>query len=164
VVAALGKSKAASAVVNQVLSEYAERGVFRSFSEVANRGGRREYRFFWLYNLQFTLVFDEARRELSFRKLLPGIAAGSAIDCELKEYLAGLSSKDRVEHRRLDTEKLQLRYSNQRGTVSIKFLMVDEDYEYAVKKSINLVNEVFLSFLNVRFPEYMIEKFKLSDE
>lgn len=147
-----------------VLSEYAERGVFRSFSEVAGRAGKTEFRFYWLFNLPFQLAFDESRGELVFRKLLPGIAAGSQIEKELKAFLDELSSEDRVPHRRLDLKKTTLRYANQRGTVALKFRVLDGDCEYGTRRAVNLVNEVFLSFLNVRFPEYMIEKFKLSDE
>jgi len=38
------------------------------------------------------------------------------------------------------------------------------DYEYAVKRAINLVNELFVGFLNLRYPEYMIKAFRLPEE
>ena len=151
-------------VTKQVLEEYAERGVFRSFSQIASKRECDEFRFYWLFNLPFHLVHDRTRGELSFKKLLPGIAAGSPIELELRAFLDSLTAPDRVEHRRIDTSKLKVRISNLRGTVTLKFKVVGGDYEYAVRKAINAVNEVFLTFLNVRFPEYMIDKFKLSDE
>ena len=150
--------------VKKVLATYAERGVFRSFSQVAGEKGKAEFRFHWLWNLPFHLTFDAQRRELSFRKLLPGVAPGSQLEADLNAFIEGLSSPERPEHRRIDTARLMLRYSNQRGTVALTFRILGADYEYAVRKAVNVVNEIFLDFLNARFPEYMVEKFKLPEE
>ncbi len=150
--------------VKQILKSYAERGMFRSFSQTAHTNGKAEFRFFWLYNLPFHVIFDQKRGALSFRKLLPGVPPGSQLEAELKTFIRSLASPDRVEHRRLDPARLSVAYVNRDGTVALTFLVTRDDYEYGVKKAINVVNEVFLSFLNVRFPEYMIEKFKLSED
>jgi len=150
--------------VKQILRSYAERGVFRSFSQTADAGGIAAFRFFWLYNLPFHVVFDQKRGALSFRKLLPGVPAGSRIETELKAFIQSMALPDRVEHRRLDPARLSVAYVNKRGAVALTFVVSGDDYEYGVRKAVNVVNEVFLSFLNVRFPEYMIEKFKLSED
>jgi hypothetical protein len=150
--------------VKQILKSYAERGVFRSFSQTAAADGIAEYRFFWLYNLPFRVIFDRRRSALSFRKLLPGVPEGSQLETELKDFVRSLANEDRVEHRRVDPQRLAIAYVNKNDCVALTFLIAEEDYEYGVPKAINVVNEVFLSFMNVRFPEYMIEKFKLPED
>ena len=155
---------ASPAHVKKILASYAERGVFRSFSQVAGGKGQAEFRFNWLWSLPFHLTFDAQRGALSFRKLLPGIPAGSQLEAELKAFIDSLSSEDRPEHRRMDRSRLTLRYSNLRGTVTLTFRILGKDCEYGVRKALMIVNEVFLSFLNVRFPEYMVEKFKLPED
>ena len=152
------------AQVKTVLSSYAERGVFRSFSQVASENGKAEFHFHWLWNLPFHVAFDPANATLSFRKLLPGIKRGSQLESELKEFIDGFSDGTRVEHRGVDRSRVAIRYANQRGTVSLSFRMAGNDCEYGVRKAVNVVNEIFLEFLNARYPEYMAAKFKLPEE
>ena len=40
----------------------------------------------------------------------------------------------------------------------------DGDYEYGVKKAINLVSEIFLSFLNAQHPRYLVEEFQRPED
>jgi hypothetical protein len=150
--------------VKQILRSYAERGVFRSFSQTAAANGIAEYRFFWLYNLPFRVVFDANRRALSFRNLLPCVARDSQSETELKDFIRSLANSDRLEHRRVDPSRLSIAYVNRESRVALTFLIAEADYEYGVTKAINVVNEVFLTFVNVRFPEYMIEQFKLPED
>jgi hypothetical protein len=147
-------------VVSSQLQAYAQRGVFRSFSQTATG----EFRFTWLWNLPFRLSFDAKRGALDFKKLLPNIPAGSDLNTELKTFIKNCSSPDRPEHRRLDRQRVSVRYSNRSGTIGLTFLVLKNDYEYGVKKAINVVNEVFAGFLNVRYPEYMIENFHMPEE
>jgi hypothetical protein len=150
--------------VKKILASYAERGVFRSFSQVPGEKGKAEFRFNWLWNLPFHLTFDPVTATLSFRKLLPGIPRGTQFETELKQFIGDFSEAARPDHRRIDPVRLSLRYSNQRGTVALTFRILEREYEYGVRKAVNVVNEIFLSFLNVRFPEYMAAKFKLPEE
>ena len=139
------------------LERYAARGVFRSFSQTAPD----EFRFRWLWNLPFHITFDRARGALRFPDLLTGIRRGSALETELKAALRAICAADRPEHRRIDARRLSVRYSNRRGAVSLSFVVLGNDYEYGVQKAINVVNEIFVGFLNVRHPEYMAESFHL---
>jgi hypothetical protein len=82
----------------------------------------------------------------------------------LKAFLKDCSSAGRPGHRRIDRDQVSVRFSNRRGTVSLSFLVTGGDYEYAVKRAINLVNELFVGFLNLRYPEYMIKAFRLPEE
>jgi hypothetical protein len=153
------KSKQPLAIVTDQLKTYARRGVFRSFSQTGADSKRADFRFYWLWNLPFHLTFDGKRKSLSFKNLLPGVPAGSELNTGLKAFIKSRSANDQPEHRRLDPKRVSVRYSNLRGNVSITFLVAKDEYEYGVKKALNLVNEIFVDFLNVRFPEYTAEYF-----
>lgn len=86
------------------------------------------------------------------------------MEAELKAFIASLSSMDRPEHRRIDSARVAVRYSNQRGTVGLTFLILEKDCEYGVRRAVNAVNEIFLGFVNARFPEYMVAKFRMPEE
>jgi len=151
-------------VVRTELERYAERGVFGSFSETVAKSGSVEFRFNWLWKLPFHLTFDSKPQTLTFKKLLPDVEPGSDLDAGLKAFLKDCSSAERPEHRRIDRERVSVRFSNRRGAVSLTFRVTGFDYEYAVNRAINLVNELFVGFLNLRYPEYMIKAFRLPDE
>ena len=108
--------------------------------------------------------FDGRRKALSFKKLLPNIVPGSALDTDLKAFIKGRCSPDQPEHRRLDSKRVAARYSNRQGTVNLSFLVVGNDYEYGVRKALNMVNEIFIAFLNVYYPEYLVENFRIPEE
>jgi hypothetical protein len=154
----------ALAAVSEQMKAYAHRGVFRSFHETRRDRGQTEFRFHWLWNLPFHLAFDSKRGELSFEKLLPNVLLRSKLETELRGFLKSRCSSSWPEHRRLDPKRVSIRYSNRRSTVSLTFRVAGSDYDYAVKKSLNVVNEVLACFLNVYFPEYMVKNFRLPDE
>lgn len=107
------------------------------------------------------MTFDRKAGALAFKKLLPNIPAGSDLETGLKEFLKSLGSYERPAHRRLDHARLAVRYANRRGTVTLAFVISGDDHEYAVKKALEVVNEIFLGFLNLHYPEYMAENFRL---
>ncbi|HWZ41906.1 MAG TPA: hypothetical protein VNW97_00445 [Candidatus Saccharimonadales bacterium] len=147
------------AVIGEHLQTYAQRGVFRSFSQTSADGRKAEYRFYWLWNLPFHLSFDSQRKTLTFKKLLPGVLAGSDLNAQLRAFIQDRCSSSQPEHRWVDPKRVLIRYSNRRGDVSISFLVVKNDYAYGVTKALNLINEIFVGFLNVYFPEYMVQHF-----
>ncbi|HEY6274187.1 MAG TPA: hypothetical protein VIX19_19565 [Terriglobales bacterium] len=155
----MGTRAQSRTIVSDQLETYARRGVFRSFSQTRTDGRQADFRFYWLWNLPFHLSFDGKRKTLLFKNLLPGVPARSELNTSLKSFIEGFCSKDQPEHRRLDPQRISIRYSNLRGNVSISFLVVADDYEYGVKKALNLINEIFVGFLNVQFPEYAVEHF-----
>ncbi len=151
-------------IVREQLAAYARRGVFRSFSQTRTDGRQAEFRFYWLWNLPFHLSFDGKRKTLSFKKLLPGISAGSELNTKLEAFIRSHCSSDQPEHRRLDPKRISIRYSNLRGNVSISFLVLKDHYEYGVGKALNLVSEIFVGFLNVYFPDYTAQHFRRQEE
>jgi hypothetical protein len=161
------------AVITRQLESYAERGVFRSFSRIptarqvgtqTSAADRAEFRFSWLWNLPFLMTYDRKRKAIVFPRLFPNVCTGSDLESELKAFIRKLSSRDRPEHRRLDPRRITVRYSNRGNSGSLAFLVAGNHYEYAVKKALNSVHEIFVGFLNVRHAEYMRENLRVPEE
>ena len=137
--------------VRRVFESYAQRGVFRAYSE--SRPG--EYRFTWLWNLAFRVT--EKAGTLTFHDLLPNVRARSKIETDLHAFIATCASKERPEHRRW----ISARMSTKKGLVSLVFKVTNAE---DVRKAINLVNEIFLSHLNLEHPLYVSEHLHESDD
>jgi hypothetical protein len=161
------------AVISRELESYAERGVFNSFSRIpaarpartqTSAADRAEFRFSWLWNLPFQLTFERRKKAISFPQLFPNINPGSELEAELKAFIRKLSSRDRPEHRRLDPRRIRVRYSNRGNSGSLAFLVAGNHYQYAVKKALNSVHEIFVGFLNVGHAEYMRENLQVTEE
>jgi hypothetical protein len=152
------------AIVSEQLKAYAQRGVFRSFSQTQGQGSHAEFRFYWLWDLPLCLRFDGKRKTLSFKNLLPGVAPRSELHARLKDFIHARYADYLPEHRRLDRKRVLVRCSNRQGRLSVTFLIVKQDYDYAVKKALNLVSEMFVGFLNVQFPEYMAQHFRRPED
>lgn len=158
------------ALVNSELESYARRGVFRSFSQTGGNANRGEFRFFWLWNLPFHLTVDARRKTLSFKNMLPNVPVDSELNTSLKRLVKLRSSISKQkeegdpEHRQLDSKRISIRYSNRRGHVSLIFTVTGNEYQYAVQKALNLVNEIFVGVLTVRFPEYMARHFRRQED
>jgi len=106
--------------------------VFRSFSPISSADGKTEFKFNWLWNQPFHLGFDEKRKTLTFRRLLPNLPVGSPIEVDVRAFLDEVASPQRPEHRRLDRARIVIRYSNQRGTASLAFRVLDADFAHGV--------------------------------
>jgi hypothetical protein len=146
-------------IISRQLESYAQRGVFRSYSQNANT-----FRFYWLWNLPFHLTYDIKQNALEFSKLFPNMAPGSDLEKELKAFIKEASSPDRPDHRRLDPRRVSAHYTNRRNAGSLTFLIAGKHHEYAVKQVLNLVSEIFAGFLNVCYPEYMSKNFRMPEE
>jgi len=144
------------AVVHETLEGYARRGVFGAFHQDGPR-----FRFTWLWHLPFRLHFDARRHAIAFPALFPKSAS---IATELRRFVRGCGSKERVEHRRIDPSRLKVSWVRSRGAMSLVCTVQDGDYESGVKKAINLVSEIFLSFLNAEHPQYLVEQFQRPED
>jgi hypothetical protein len=143
-------------MVHKTLHDYAQRGVFGAFHQDASR-----FRFTWLWNLPFQLQFDERRRTLTFPALFPKAAM---IETELRRFIRSCCSKERVAHRRIDPKRLKVQCVRRAGAITLACQVQDGDYEYGVKKAINLVSEIFLTFLNAEHHHYLVEHFQRPED
>ena len=155
---------AAANQVAQVLRGYADRGVFRGFVCHERSAQRHEYTFRWLTDASFRLIFDASEGSLTFRDLLPNVAYRSAMDKAFRVFLRERSSVELPEHRRIDPERVRLTCRNRKGNVSVSLAVLGNDYGYATKKAVSLVNEIFHGFLRGPYYEYMVTQFNEPEE
>ena len=154
-------------IVRNVLQGYADRGVFRAFTQLASRNGKTEFKFLWFPITQrpFTLVFVPRARRLTFKGLLVGMRANSEMYWQLKSFIRSRSSTDLLEHRWIDSERAEAKCSNRLGTVSITLVIKRDEYEYGVRKIVNLVSDLFMDLLQESaYYEYMAENFDIPEE
>jgi hypothetical protein len=149
--------------VRNVLQAYADRRVFRGFSEVEAPAGTAAFRFVWLMDRPMQLDVDVAKRVLRFKRLLPGVAAGSPLYAELKQFLRRRHADDLPEHRRIDPSRAAARLTSRQGVVSIWLDVPGGQYAYAAKAIVNLVHELFVH-LREAWPEYLVENFDAAQE
>ena len=146
-------------VVRVSLQSYADRGIFRGFSEEKNG----QFTFVWLLHREMELIVDTEKHVLRFKQLLPGVPTSSELYGELKTFLAARHDRDLPEHRRIDRERAVLSCTNQRGAVTIALKVKNKEYAYGVNRLVNLVHELFL-YLREMHPEYLVENFDVPQE
>jgi hypothetical protein len=147
-------------IVTRTLQRYAERGVFRGFSVTP---GRLEYRFSWLTRRPMTLRFDPRTGVLSFRRLFPGVTTRAGMVADLHAAVAGRANRELPAHKRLDRRRVTLTSSVRDGHWSLMTTIRGANHEYAIRQTLNLVNELFL-LLHETYPEYLVDHFGLSTE
>jgi len=158
-------ARAPLAVVAEALAGYAKRGVFRGFSEGPVTGGKVTFRIVWHRDRVFEFVFDAKKNELRFPEVLTGVPAGSTMYRELKRSINARLSDEAPEHRRIDSQKAQVRVSSRGGNVALALVVKNDDYEYGARKLVHLVHEIFMVFLiEGSYLEYMVEAFDLDPD
>lgn len=160
-------SQQALATIRKVLQTYADRGVFRAFSETKTRNGSTAFRVLWLpiTSEPFTLAYNNKQHALIFKNLLTGMPAKSEQYSELKSYLVERCSQHIREHRRIDSRRVEVQCSNRLGNVSLKLIIKKNNFEYGVRRALNLVNDLFLDHLNEStYYDYMAEHFDMPED
>jgi hypothetical protein len=146
-------------VVRENLQAYADRGVFRGFSEIKSG----HFQFVWLVRHQMELVMDTTKQTLRFKQLLPGVPTNSPLYMEVKKFIQERHDRELPEHRRIDRRRAEVTCSNRGGWVSISLKVKNNQYAYGVNKIVNLVHELFV-FLRDRHPDYLVENFDVPQE
>ena len=160
------QTRYAGSAAGSALREYAERGVFRGFAEAPRRDGRRDFEFRWLADTTFRVRLDARAGRLTWSDVLPGVASRSAMDRAFRAWLRERSSDRLPEHRRIDPRRVSVTCTNRGGRLSIALALrrrggraAREDWSYAARKGVLLVNEVFHGFLRGPYYEYMVRNF-----
>ena len=150
-------------VVRERLQSYADRGVFRGFSEQRPVAGRHRFRFSWLGTRPLALDYTPATGTFVFRNLLPNVGARTSLFSDLQAFVAGRASPRLPPHRRVDRRRTRIRCVSARKTVSVELVATRNHHEYGVNRVINLVHEIFL-YLHTYRPEYIWEHFDAPQE
>jgi len=152
-------------VVTEILEGYAAKAVFRGFSAHPGGKGHAVYRMIWHHDRRFEMLLDVEQKTLQFPEVLPGVPARSPMYRELREFLKVRQSEEMPEHRRVNPAKARLASGNKRGTVSVTVTANDGDFDYATRKIIHIVHEIFLIFLvDGPYFEYMVEHLGLDED
>ncbi|MEO6724959.1 MAG: hypothetical protein ABIU20_08000 [Blastocatellia bacterium] len=146
-------------VIRESLQSYADRGVFRGFSEIQNG----QFKFVWLLHRQMELTVDTAKHVLRFKQLLPGVPVRSPLYADLKSFLQQRHDGVLPEHRRVDRKRAEVSCSNRGGVVSISLTVKNNQYAYGVNKIVNLVHELFVHLRDAH-PDYLVENFDVPQE
>jgi hypothetical protein len=151
--------------VSRILEAYAEKAVFRGFSAHPGRGGKAAFKMVWHYDRAFELKLDASKKTLEFPAVLPGVPARSEMYRALRDFLKLRQTDEVPEHRRVDPKRARLTSANKRGEVSLTLASKDLDFDYATRKIIQMVHEVFLIFLvDGPYFDYMVEKLGLDPD
>jgi hypothetical protein len=152
-------------LVTGILEGYAEKAVFRGFSAHPKRGGKAVYKMVWHFDRPFELLLDVPRKTLRFPAVLPGVPARSAMYRELRAFLQARQTDALPEHRRVNPAKARVTSSTARGIVSVQLTVKDGDFDYATRKIIHIVHEIFMAFLvDGPYYEYMVEQLGLDPD
>jgi hypothetical protein len=152
-------------VVAAVLAGYAERRVFQGFSRGPISGGKASFRIAWHRGRVFELAFDARAGTLRLPELLTGIPAESSMYEDLKAFIRSRQSDELPDHRRVDARKTQVRTYNRDGNILLVMKVKDGDSEYAVRKLVHLINEVYLTFLaDGKYFDYLVDTFSLDPD
>ena len=146
-------------IVKGALQGYADRGVFRGFSEV----NASRFRFVWLINQQMELSVDTTKHVLRFSRLLAGVPAGSALYADLKKFIHDRHDRRLPAHRRVDSKRAGVSCANRGGVVSVSLEVKNNQYAYGVNRIVNLVHELF-QHLRLSYPDYLAENFDVPQE
>lgn len=159
------KHAATLAVVTGILEGYAAKAVFRGFSAHPGAKGQASYRMIWHHDRPFEMLLDVGKKTLQFPEVLPGVPARSPMYRELQSFLKERQSEEMPEHRRVNPTKARLASSNKRGVVSVTVTAKDGDFDYATRKIIHIVHEIFLIFLvDGPYFEYMVQHLGLDED
>src|SRR5580704_8013576 len=152
-------------IVAEVLAGYAERRVFQGFSRGPVSGGKASFQIAWHRGRVFELAFDARAGTLRMPDLLTGIPADLSMDEDLKAFIRSRQSDELPDHRRLDARKTQVRIYNRGGNILLVMKIKDGDSEYAVRKLVHLINEIYLTFLaDGKYFDYLVDTFNLDPD
>jgi hypothetical protein len=153
----------ATGVVRSALEDYARRGVFSGFEEVAGQGGKAIFRFVWLHDRHMELTLEPSKKALRFDRLLPGVKPGTPLARDLKRLLEKLRSNEVPDYRRVDPARAALSCSSRRDYLSVAIAVRKNDFGYAINRMVNVAHELFV-YLRSDWPEYLVEHFNEPEE
>jgi len=158
-------SQDATEAVTTALESYAHRGVFRGFSKTGAKNGKATYRMMWHRDRFFDLTLDLRKATLRIPVVLPEVPAQTAMYREFKKFVISKQAETLPDHRRIDTNKVSVKYRNSGGDIAITFAALDGDFEYTARKLIHLVHEIYLEFLmDGPYYDYMVDHLGLDPD
>src|SRR5215467_3981218 len=106
-------------VIRKGLQAYADRGIFRGFSEDDFKHARASFSFQWMTPRRLQFTVDASKGVLTFKHLLPNIETGSIIYKDLKRFLLARYDNSLPRHRRIDKKRAEIVCTNRQGAISL---------------------------------------------
>ena len=151
------------AAVRQCLQGYADRGVFRGYTERPEKGGRLRFRFSWLAQDPYDLRYEADSGTLTFFNVLPNVGGRSSLARALRAFVADRSASSLPPHRRIDPKRAAAAAFVERGAMRLRVVAKREHHGYAANRVVNLMHEVYVH-LQRYYPEYLWENYGLSQD
>lgn len=165
--AARGSARIDTAVdeIAAVLGDYAQRRVFRAISDPTSERGSTCFRFRWFREREFTLRVQPRGKRMRIEGVLPMVAPRSALDRDLRRWLASRQNAALATHRRLDPASIRARWTNTAGDMRLRFDVLDGDWGNATRKLVHLLNELYVAFLpSSAHLDWLVESFGLDPD
>ncbi len=151
------------AAVRHCLQEYADRGVFRGYSERSERLNRLGFRFSWLARDPYHLRYEADSGTFTFLNVLPNVGGHSRLARALRAFVAERSSRALPPHRRIDPRRATASAFVEQGTMRLRVVARRGHHGYGANRVVNLVHEVY-AYLQNYYPEYLWENYGLSQD
>lgn len=129
----------------QAVDEFVARGVFRAEPAKVSRGETAAWNLRWFGGHVMRLAVGP--RQVSVDPLLPSLPARSALYRELRAWLRSQQSAELPPHRRLDPARYAPELRNRGGDILL-VLSADAPGDERVRRAVQLVNAIYLDFLN----------------
>ncbi len=149
--------------VRACLQEYAERGVFRGFTERSKQGRRLRFSFTWLARSAYDLTYEPDTGRFVFLNVLPNVPARSTLARALREFVGGRTSSNLPSHRRIDPLRSTVSAQVRQGAMRLQLVAESGHHGYGANRIVNLVHEVYL-FLSRYHPEYLWDQYGLPQD
>jgi hypothetical protein len=160
-----GGGEAAGQVLARVLDDYAGRAMLRSLSIRRGRGAALQCSFRWFRDRELAIELGARGAHLRLHGALEHVPPRSPLDRALRDWLRSRQAQSVAEHRRLDPARVRLMLRNQDGAISVCLQSLDGDMEYATRKLIHLLNELYLDFLANQAPfDWLVQSFGLDPD
>jgi len=148
-----------------LIEDYVARGVFRAAAVPSDSSGRENFRLVWFRNRNMELEVDARLGRVRLREVLPPIAPRSKLDRDLRAWLRARQAPKLPAHRRLDPEQFRAELRNTAGSIQFSITCATGEIGPAIRKLVQLVNEMYLDFLATpeRF-DWILEAFDLDPD
>jgi hypothetical protein len=151
----LPASKVQKDQIRSLMEDYAGHGVFRGISRRPARNGVTVFRLVWFRERVFDVLVNIPADTVGIPVVLPRVP--EFLYRDLKTFIQSHHSADLPDHRRIDKTKVRLKCARTRGDVSLTLAVKDGDFDYALRRLIHLVHEIYVLFLsNAMYSDYVI--------
>lgn len=152
-----------AAEVRACLQAYADRGVFRGFTEKSQARGQILFRFTWLARSAYDLVYSPGSGLFTFVNVLPNVPARSPLATALRAFVGARAAADVVPHRRIDPRRAEAKASVRNGAMRLQLAARPGHHAYGANRAVNLVHEIYL-YLSNYHPEYLWDHYGLPQD